>query len=67
LWRGDLSLIKNIKFTERINTQFRAEATNVFNHTNPDLVSTSYTSSLFGKVTSYRDPRILQLALKLYF
>ncbi len=67
LWRGDLSLFKNIKFTERINTQFRAEAFNVFNHTNPDLIGTSTTSGTFGKVTSYRDPRILRLALKLYF
>ncbi|HYK36496.1 hypothetical protein [Alloacidobacterium sp.] len=47
--------------------QFRTDSTNMFNHTNPDGISTSYTSSLFGKVTSYRDPRILQLALKLYF
>jgi hypothetical protein len=67
LWRGDLSLHKNTKITEAVNLQFRAEASNVFNHTNPDGISTSYTSSLFGKVTSYRDPRILQLALKLNF
>ena len=57
IWRGDLSSFKNIKFTERINTQFRAEAFNVFNHTNPDLIGTSTTSGTFGKVTSYRDPR----------
>jgi hypothetical protein len=67
LWRADLSLFKNFKFTEHIRLQFRAEATNVFNHTNPDGMSTSFTSSLFGKITSYRDPRILQLGLKLYF
>lgn len=67
LWRADLSVMKNIKFTDRISTQFRADSTNTFNHTNPDGISTSFTSSLFGKVTSYRDPRILQLALKLYF
>ncbi|MDI3255750.1 MAG: TonB-dependent receptor [Bacillota bacterium] len=67
LWRGDLALHKNTKITESVNLQFRAEASNVFNHTNPDGISTSYTSSLFGKVTSYRDPRILQLALKLNF
>ncbi len=67
LWRADLSMFKNIKFNERFHMQFRAESFNTFNHTNPDGISTSYTSSLFGKVTSYRDPRILQLALKLYF
>jgi uncharacterized membrane protein len=67
LWRADLSGFKNIKFNDRMRMQFRAEAFNVFNHTNPDTISTSATSSLFGKVTGYRDPRILQLALKLYF
>ena len=67
LWRADLSLFKNIKFNDRIRTQFRAEAFNVFNHTNPDGIRTSATSATFGKVISYRDPRILQLALKLYF
>ena len=67
LWRADLSGFKNIKFNDRMRMQFRAEAFNVFNHTNPDTISTSATSSLFGKVTAYRDPRILQLALKLYF
>jgi len=67
LWRGDLSGFKNIKFNDRMNLQFRAEAFNVFNHTNPDTISTSSTSGTFGKVTAYRDPRILQLALKLYF
>ena len=67
LWRADLSGFKNIKFNDRMNLQFRAEAFNVFNHTNPDTISTSSTSGTFGKVTAYRDPRILQLALKLYF
>ncbi len=67
LWRADLSLFKNIKFNDRFHMQFRAESFNTLNHTNPDLISTSYTSGTFGKVTSYRDPRILQLALKLYF
>jgi hypothetical protein len=67
LWRADLSGFKNIKFNDRVRMQLRGEAFNVFNHTNPDTISTSATSSLFGKVTAYRDPRILQLALKLYF
>ena len=67
LWRADVSGFKNIKFNERMRLQFRAEAFNVFNHTNPDTISTSSTAGTFGKVTAYRDPRILQLALKLYF
>jgi hypothetical protein len=30
-------------------------------------VRTSFSSGTFGKITSTRDPRILQLGLKLYF
>jgi hypothetical protein len=64
--RWDLSLFKNTKITERITTQFRAEAFNTFNHTNLDLPYNVFGSGL-GEITSARDPRILQLALKLYF
>ena len=67
LQRWDISLFKNTKINERISTQFRAEAFNVFNHTNFDTVGTSFGFGSFGRVTAVRDPRILQLALKLYF
>jgi hypothetical protein len=67
-WRTDLSLFKNIRFTERLTGQFRAESFNTFNHTNPICcASTSFGSTLFNQVTSTRDPRIVQLAMKLNF
>ena len=66
-FRWDASLFKNIKFTERLNLQFRAEAFNVLNHTNFNNPVTSATSSLFGGIFSARDPRQMQLALKLNF
>jgi len=65
--RWDMGLYKSFKLYERLNTQFRAEAFNVFNHTNFDGVSTYYLSGIFGQVYSTRDPRILQLGLKLLF
>lgn len=67
-WRTDLSLFKNIKFTERLTGQLRWETFNTFNHTNPICCgSTSFASTLFNKVISTRDPRIMQLGLKLNF
>jgi hypothetical protein len=46
----------------------RGEASNVFNHPNPSLFgSLSNISTLFGTVTTYRDPRIIQLGAKFYF
>jgi len=67
LQRWDISLFKNTKVREGINVQFRAEAFNIFNHTNFDLVRLTRQSGSFGQIISTRDPRIMQLALKLYF
>ena len=67
LQRWDISLFKNTKINERFNVQFRAEAFNVFNHTNFDTIRASLTSGSNSRVTGVRDPRILQLGLKLYF
>ena len=66
--RVDLALFKNVTFKERIRFQLRLEATNAFNHANPNgFGSLSLGSSLFDQITSYRDPRIIQLGAKLYF
>jgi hypothetical protein len=56
-----------------MHLQFRGEAFNLFNHTNPDgistasLISTNGYSSTAGNITSYRDKRILQLGAKFVF
>ena len=65
--RWDISLFKNTHIGERMNAQFRAEAFNIVNHTNFDGVRTTRQSGTFGRITSTRDPRIMQLALKFYF
>jgi hypothetical protein len=69
------SVFKNFRFRERLNIQFRAEAYNTFNHTNFNAVDTTIqynasgvnTRTSAGNVTSARDPRIMQLALRVIF
>jgi hypothetical protein len=67
-WNADMSLFKNIKFTEALTGQFRLETFNTFNHTNPICcASTTFSSTLFNTINSTRDPRIVQLAMKFNF
>jgi len=72
-WRTDLGLFKNVKFTERLTGQVRLETFNTFNHNNPIAPgvtgsgSTSMTNSAFNKVLLARDPRLIQLGMKLNF
>lgn len=63
----DTSLIKKTQLKENIYLQFRAEFFNVFNHTQFSGVGTGFSSSTFGQVTSARNPRVSQLALRLAF
>jgi hypothetical protein len=71
----DLSLIKDTRITERVNLQFRAESFNLPNHVNLGLVDDTFgagpdgrnSRAQFGTITSARDARINQLALKVIF
>ncbi|MDX6711168.1 MAG: hypothetical protein QOH96_2184 [Blastocatellia bacterium] len=66
--RVDFSLFKNIHIAESVRLQIRAEAFNVFNHTNfRSFASTNVTSGLFGVIGAVRDPRNLQFGAKLSF
>lgn len=64
----DLSFMKNAYFTERTYLQLRWEMFNAFNtpqFLNPD--TTVDPGGPGGRILSARDPRIMQVALKLYF
>jgi hypothetical protein len=65
----NLSFFKNFVFSESRGSmfQFRADAFNVWNHTQFRNVDSSNTSSTFGQVTSTFDPRTFQLGAKLVF
>jgi len=71
--RWDASVFKNFKVGEHVNTQFRAEFFNALNNVNLALgtpasgLSTSINSSLYDKILNARDPRNIQLALKVNF
>lgn len=71
----DLSVIKSFRLTEKTSLQFRAEAFNAPNHTNLGFPNTSFgagpdgknNNDAFGRITGSRDPRLMQLSLKLLF
>jgi hypothetical protein len=64
----DMAVSRNFKVTERLKTEFRADFFNILNHGNWQTVGTSVSSgATFGQVTAFGSPRLIQMALKLYF
>ncbi len=63
----DMALSRRLNFGERWKFEMRADFFNILNHANWGNPSSSITSSTFGEVTGYGGPRIIQMALKLYF
>jgi hypothetical protein len=71
----DLSVIKDFSLWEKATLQFRAESFNVANHVNLGFPNAAFVpganglnnSSTFGTITSARDPRSIQLGMKLIF
>lgn len=63
----DLSVYRTIRFTESFNLQLRAEAFNIFNWVNYGNPNTTLGNALFGRITTARDPRIIQFGIKLNF
>jgi hypothetical protein len=69
----DMAFTKNFPFTERVSLQFRAEFFNIFNRVNFDETTATGNFSKvsskgnFGALQQAGDPRIGQLALKLFF
>jgi hypothetical protein len=66
-WQLDSGLSKNFSLTERSHLEFRAEAFNLFNHTNFSDPNTLYGSSTFGEIVSSLPQRELQVAGKIVF
>jgi len=63
----DLGLMKNFRFSDSINLQMRAEAFNIFNHTNFDTVDNGLGDGTFGTATGAHEGRKMQFSAKMYF
>ena len=63
----NLSLLKNFRFGETWNLQFRLESFNVMNHANFQEPGGAFGSPTFGVITVAQDARSMQLGLKLTF
>jgi Carboxypeptidase regulatory-like domain len=76
----DVALSRSFVFKERFRLQVRTDAFNILNHPNfvgaispagtvtaYSTLTTSMTSSTFGRVAAAFDPRILQFSMKLFF
>ena len=63
----DLSVHRNIRLYRETNFQFRAEAFNAFNHSNPSAIGTTVGATNNGQVTAYGPNRTLQLGGRFTF
>jgi hypothetical protein len=63
----DMGIFKTFPITERWSLQLRGEFFNAFNRANFNAPGTTVSAGGFGSILSARDPRIGQLALKVFF
>src|SRR5215471_15462298 len=66
-WTFDVALSRTFNVKEAQKVEFRAEAFNVTNTVHFNNPTTDFDSNTFGQVTTARDPRIMQFALKYIF
>ena len=66
-WQFDAALSRTFQLREAQKVEFRAEAFNVTNSFRMNDPVTNLNNNTFGQVTSAKDPRILQFALKYIF
>jgi len=68
LFTWNLSFLKQIPIRESIRMELRAELFNAFNHVNFNNPSgVTYGLPTFGTITTAYDPRIIQVAAKVFF
>jgi hypothetical protein len=63
----DMALSRRFTVGERWKLDLRADFFNIMNHANANGPTTGITSSTFGEITGFGSPRLIQMAMKLYF
>ena len=63
----DAGAFKGFRFAEKKKLEFRWEIFNALNKPNFGNPVNGFQNAAFGRITSAREPRIMQAALKLYF
>ncbi len=63
----DMGIFRNFAVHEKLNLQFRAEFTNVFNLVSLGTPNAALSSSNFGTITGAREMRQLQLGLRIAY
>ena len=63
----DAGLSKNLRISEGLRLQLRAELYNVLNHANFTYGDLNITSTTFGRITTVRTPRIVQFGARFDF
>jgi hypothetical protein len=66
-YQADASISKSIPVIEKLHAMFRAEAFNLFNHSNFAAPDGNRSNSTFGRISSTYPSRQLQLSLKVQF
>ncbi len=63
----DLAFSRIFRIKERWKTEVRGDFFNIMNHANWSGPSAAINSATFGEITSFGGPRLIQLAMKVYF
>src|SRR5450432_151805 len=63
----DVALSRRFQVRERWRLEFRSDFFNIMNHGNWNNPTSVITSGTFGQITSFGSPRLIQMAMKVYF
>jgi Carboxypeptidase regulatory-like domain/TonB dependent receptor-like, beta-barrel len=63
----DMAISRRFTMGDRWKLDLRSDFFNIMNHANWNNPGTNISNSTFGEVTTFGSPRVIQMALKLYF